>query len=152
MENNKYKISVIMPIYNVEKYLEEAIKSVINQSIGFEDNIQLILVNDGSTDKSEDICIKYQKEYSDNIIYIKQENCGASSARNAGIEYIQGKYVNFLDPDDKWNYDAFDIAYDFFESHQDEIDVVAGRIKFFEGGEGYHKLDYKFDEDRIHIL
>ena len=65
MENNKYryKFSVVIPIYNVENYLEETIKSVLNQSIGFDENIQLILVNDGSTDKSEDICLHYKEEY-----------------------------------------------------------------------------------------
>ena len=55
----KYKFSVIIPIYNLEKYLEEAIKSILKQSIGFKENIQLILVNDGSTDNSETICLKY---------------------------------------------------------------------------------------------
>ena len=58
--NNKFKISVIVPIYNVEKYLEECIESVIHQTIGFKENIQLILVNDGSPDNSEQICLKYK--------------------------------------------------------------------------------------------
>ena len=141
----KYKFSVIMPVYNVEKYLEEAIKSIINQSIGFEENIQLILVNDGSTDNSEKICIKYRDEYPENIVYIKQENKGVSSARNTGMMYIEGEYVNIFDSDDKWNYDAFDIAYDFFEEHKNEIAVVSCREKFFEGKQGYHPLDYKFE-------
>lgn len=149
MENKQYKFSVIMPIYNVEKYLEDAIKSVINQSIGFEENIQIILINDGSTDNSEKICLKYAQDYPDNIIYIKQKNEGVSSARNKGIEYIKGEYVNFLDPDDIWNFDVFDLVYDFFEKYQQEIDVVACRMKFFEAEEGYHKLDYKFQEDKI---
>ena len=76
----KYKISIVMPFYNSESYIEEAIESVINQTIGFE-NIQLILVNDGSNDNSEKICLKYKNIYN-NIIYIKQENGGVSSARN----------------------------------------------------------------------
>ena len=145
----KYKFSVIMPIYNVEKYIEDAIKSIINQSIGFEDNIQLILVNDGSTDKSENICIKYKNLYPENITYIKQKNQGVASARNSGIQYIQGKYTNFLDPDDKWNYDVFDIVYDFFEQHQNEINLVACRMKCFENQTGYHTLDYKFESNQI---
>ena len=68
----KYKFSVIIPIYNVEDYIEETILSVINQSIGFKENIQLILVNDGSPDDSEKICLKYKEMYPNNIIYIKQ--------------------------------------------------------------------------------
>ena len=65
-----YKFSIIVPIYNVGKYLEETIMSVVNQTIGFE-NIQLILINDGSIDNSEEICLKYQKIYPENIIYYK---------------------------------------------------------------------------------
>ena len=145
----KYKFSVIMPIYNVEAYLEEAIKSIINQSIGFEENIQLILVNDGSPDKSEFICNYYKEQYPENIIYIKQENQGVSSARNKGLQYAEGKYINFIDSDDKWDYYAFDTVYDFFEENKNEIDVVACRQKFFEASEDYHKLDYKFDENKI---
>ena len=68
MDNYKYKISVVMPIYNVEKYLEESILSVINQTIGF-DNIQLILVNDGSPDNCEEICLKYREKYPNYIVY-----------------------------------------------------------------------------------
>lgn len=147
--DNKYKFAVIIPIYNVELYLEDSIKSIINQSIGFEDNIQLILVNDGSTDKSEEICLKYKEMYPENIVYIKQENQGASCARNKGLEIANAKYINFLDADDKWSYDAFDIVFDFFEENEKEIDVVACRQRLFEGKEEYHQLDYKFEETQI---
>ena len=149
MEEKKYIFSVVIPIYNVESYLKETIDSVINQTIGFEDNIQLILVNDGSTDSSEEICLQYREKYPNNIIYIKQENSGVSSARNKGLEYAEGKYINFLDSDDIWCYDVFQKVYDFFEENQEQIDVVACRQKFFEGKEGYHKLDYKFEETQI---
>ena len=103
----KYKISVIVPIYNVENYLSETIESVIHQTIGFKKNIQLILVNDGSPDDSETICLKYKNKYPDNILYIKQKNSGVSAARNHALDYIEGEYVNFLDSDDKWDRDAF---------------------------------------------
>ena len=62
MKKKEYKISVIIPVYNVEKYLEETIESVVNQTIGF-DNIQMILVNDGSPDNSEEICLKYKENH-----------------------------------------------------------------------------------------
>lgn len=149
MEKAKYKFSVIIPIYNVEEYIEDAIKSVINQSIGFDENIQLILVNDGSEDKSEKICMFYKQQYPENILYIKQKNKGVSEARNNGLKYAKGKYINFLDADDKWGYNVFDMAYDFFEEHQNEIDIVACRQKFFEAENGYHKLDYKFSETQV---
>lgn len=150
MKEYRYKFSVIIPVYNVEDYLEETIDSVLVQSIGFEENIQLILVNDGSPDNSGEICEKYQRLYPNNVKYIVKENGGVSSARNVGIEHIEGKYVNFLDSDDKWGTNVFETVYNFFEKNYDEIDVVCGRIKFFEATNKWHALDYKFAKgDRI---
>lgn len=143
----KYKFSVIIPIYNVENYLSEAIESVINQTIGFKDNIQLILINDGSTDNSEKICMEYKQKYPDNIIYKIQENAGVSSARNTGMQYIEGEYVNFLDGDDKWNLDAFEKVWDFFKNNS--VKIVACRRKYFEAREDFPKLDYVFEKDRV---
>ena len=145
----KFKFSIVVPIYNVEKYLVETMESVISQTIGFEENIQLILVNDGSTDNSEEICLKYKEKYPENIVYVKQENGGVSSARNKGIEYIEGKYVNFLDGDDKWSLNALEIIYEFFEKNSDAIDFVVARKQFFEAKEGFHFLDYKFEKTKI---
>ena len=139
--------SVIMPIYNTGRYLDEAILSLLNQSIGFK-NIQLILVNDGSLDQTEKISLKYQKIYPNNIIYIKIEHGGVSKARNIGIDYATGSYITFLDPDDKWESKAFSYILLFFKQHED-IDFVAARLKFFELIEGYHPLDYKFYKTRI---
>ena len=96
MEKKSFLISVVIPIYNISLYLEEAINSVINQTIGF-NNIELILVNDGSTDNSEKICLKYLKKYPDNVKYIKQNNAGVSNARNNGMKIATGKYINFFD-------------------------------------------------------
>ncbi len=138
----QFIISVVIPVYNVERYLAETLDSVIGQSLGFEKNIQIILVNDGSPDNSEEICLKYQNRFPDNIVYVKKENGGVSSARNEGIEYIKGKYVNFLDSDDCWENDAFEQAVKFFDENYDEVDVVGCRKKFFDAMTGYHKLDY----------
>lgn len=85
-----YKFSVVMAIYNSQDYLGNSIGSVINQSIGFEENIQLILVNDGSIDDSEEICLSYQEKYPNNILVLSQENAGQASARNNGLQYIEG--------------------------------------------------------------
>lgn len=142
----KYKISVVIPIYNMEKYIEETVYSVLNQTLG-RDNIQIILVNDGSTDNSDLICKKMQEEY-ENILYLSKKNSGVSNTRNYAIKYIEGKYVNFLDADDKWDYDALEKGYNMLEENQD-IDFVSFRIKFFEGKTGFHHLDYKFDGDYI---
>jgi len=143
----EYKISIIIPFYNSEAYLEDVINSIVNQTIGFE-NIQLILVNDGSKDNSEEICLKYKNVYN-NILYIKQENQGVSAARNTGLKYIKGKYVNFIDSDDKWEKDALRNMYNFMEKNYSEIDFISARIKCFEASEDYHFLDYKFEKTRV---
>ena len=139
--------SVIMPIYNTGRYLDESIFSLLNQTIGFK-NIQLILVNDGCIDKTEEISLKYQNSYPKNIIYIKIEHGGLNRARNIGLEYATGKYINFLDPDDKWDSMAFYYILQFFHQNNN-IGLVAGRIKFFELIENYDLLDYKFYQTRI---
>ena len=129
---NAPAVSVIMPVYNLEEYLKEAVDSVIYQTIGFEENIEIIFVNDGSTDSSESICKEYEAAYPDNIYYIKQSNKGVSAARNRGLLEARGKYVNFFDGDDKWESRAFEVAVSFFETNYDEIDVVSCRQRFFE--------------------
>ena len=147
---DKFRFSVITPVYNVAAYLPDAVRSVTGQDIGFEDNIQIILVNDGSTDDSDSVCRAFAEEYPDNIVYIAKENGGVSSARNEGMKYAEGKYVNFLDGDDIWEKNVFGLVWDFFEKHEDEIDMVAGRQRYFEGKSGYTSLDYKFDGgDRV---
>ena len=130
MEEYKYLFSIIIPIYNRELYLEECIDTVINQTIGFE-NIQLILIDDGSVDNSEAICLSYKNKYPDNIVYEKKENGGVSSARNAGYKYIEGKYVTFLDSDDKFVLDVFDKVYKYFEDNYSKINVVIINIIYF---------------------
>lgn len=141
----KYKFSVVIPVYNVEEYLRETLESVICQDIGFKENIQVILVNDGSTDKSGSICEEYRKQYPENIIYMEQENRGVSAARNHGAEQVQGKYVNFLDSDDIWTANSFRAVYEFFEKRYDKIDLVSCPQKFFEAREDYHWLWFKYE-------
>ena len=145
-----YKFSVVMPIYNTEPYLAESVGSIINQTIGFEDNIQLILVNDGSPGNADELCTAYKAQYPENVIYVNQENTGVSHARNNGLFYAAGKYVNFFDSDDIWEADVFQIAYDFLEAHQDEIDAACCIQKYFESVTGFHGLSKKFDDgDRV---
>lgn len=141
-----FKISVVMSVFNVENYIREAIDSVLEQDIGFEKNIQLILVNDGSKDNSGKICDEYCKKYPNNIIVIHKENGGLSSARNAGKQMATGKYVNFFDPDDILDLNAFSTAYDFFEEHYNETDVVCIPIIHFEAINGPYWQNYKFDK------
>lgn len=89
-------ISVIVPVYNVESYVEECIESIQNQTYM---NLEIILVNDGSTDASGDICDQYAA-YDERIQVIHKENAGVSAARNTGIESANGDYIGFVDSDD----------------------------------------------------
>ena len=141
--------SVVMACYNAENHLDETINSLLGQSFSFGSNIQLILVDDGSTDKTAEICLKYQNQYPDNIIYLHQENKGQGAARNFGLKYVKGKYINFLDSDDKFSGNTFYSVYEFFEKHYDEIDFVSVPIFFFDKAVGQHPLNYKFEEDKI---
>ena len=142
-----FVFSVIIAVYNTGRYLDDSIGSLLNQTVGL-DKIQIILVDDGSTDNSEEICLKYQKEYSNNIIYKKIEHGGVSRARNVGLDYARGEFINFLDADDKWDSQALEYVLSFFENNTN-VDIVAGRLLFFEAINTYHPLDYKFYETRV---
>ncbi len=141
--------SVVMACYNAGKYLDETINSLIGQNFSFESNIQLILVDDGSEDNTQEVCQKYEKLYPENITYVYQENQGQGAARNLGLKYVRGKYVNFLDSDDKFSGNAFYSVYEFFENHYNEVDIVAVPMLFFDKATGEHPLNYKFEEDKV---
>ena len=114
------KISIIMPVYGVEDYVGKSIESIQAQT---HQNWELWAVDDGSPDRSGEICDEYAAKYPDNIFVIHKENGGVSSARNEGLKLVQGKYVNFMDSDDKWATDALLKVWDFFEAHYDELQV-----------------------------
>lgn len=143
---NKYKFSIIVPVYNAEAFLEECIESVINQSIGFKENVQLILVNDGSKDNSGKMCEKYFQRFPENIIYIDKENGGVASARNIGMEKIEGEYTAFLDSDDYYSQTMLENVYRFFKQKEDVFDVCVCRMEHvgdFYGKE--HALNWRFE-------
>ena len=100
MKHSDYLFSVVMAVYNVEKYISEAVGSVIDQTIGFQRNIQIIFVDDGSTDNCGIICDRYKEKYPDNIVVIHKKNEGQAKARLEGLKYARGKYINFFDPYD----------------------------------------------------
>ena len=112
--NYLFKFSIVTAVYNVAPYLSEAIDSILSQDIGFLESVELILVNDGSTDASGAICDEYQHKYPENIVVIHKPNGGVASARNAGIAVARGRYVNFMDSDDKLTPDTLSSVYDFF--------------------------------------
>lgn len=145
MGKYKFKFSVVMPVYGVEAFLSEAVGSVIHQSIGFS-NIQLIMVDDGSRDRSGEICDSYADKYPKNIKVVHKNNGGPSSARNTGIKYIEGKYVGFLDPDDTWDKNVLEKVWAFMEAHNHEVRVCCIPMFFFGNNTGAHPLNNKFKE------
>lgn len=149
MRRTNFIFSIVMPIYNVEEYVREAIDSIIDQTIGFKENVQLILINDGSPDNSEEICLEYASKYPDNIIYRKKVNEGVSVARNTGMDLAMGKYINFLDPDDTLDSNVLEKVEQFFNEYENEVDLVAIPIVFFEGKSGNHMLNFKFSQTRV---
>lgn len=133
----KPKVSIIVPIYKAEQYLETCIESLVNQTL---ENIEIILVNDGSPDSSGDICNKYKDMYS-NIKAIHLKNGGVSRARNYGIVLAEGEYIGFVDSDDYVDLDMYKILYDI--AIHNESDIVMCGIKIDNGDKHYNiKMNY----------
>lgn len=114
----KTKVSVVVPIYNAEKFLKEAIDSLINQTLA---EIEIILVDDGSPDNCGRIIDEYANKHS-NIIAVHQENGGLSNARNAGMAKATGEYIGFLDPDDFAEPEMFEKMY--YSAKENDSDLV----------------------------
>src|SRR5690554_5199082 len=108
------KFSIVTPVYNAEKYLKNAIESIINQEFL---DWELILINDGSKDNSEIICKEYQKSDS-RIKYIYQENQGPLEARINGINYSVGDYIMFMDADDFYEKSALNVIHNNLVNHK----------------------------------
>lgn len=123
---NNYDISIIVPVYNVELYLEKCLDSLINQTYDL-NKIEIIAINDGSTDNSLSILLKYKEKY-DNIIVLNEENSGLSKTRNKGMKIARGKYILFLDSDDTLTPNSVKDIVEFFDAHYDEVDLVSYKI------------------------
>ena len=148
MSDINFIFSIVIAVYNTEKYLVESIESIINQSFDFK-NTQIVLVDDGSTDNSTDICLFYKNKYPDNIYYLHQENAGQATARNKGIEIASGKYINFLDSDDKLDLNALEDVYNLFNEFDDIIDVVTIPRYNFDAVNGPMFLSNRYSPTRI---
>lgn len=98
LKPNTIDISIVIPIYNSERFLEKCLYSIINQKTKY--NYEIICINDGSKDKSIDILASFQSQYTHKLFVISQENKGISAARNRGIEAAKGEYIGFIDNDD----------------------------------------------------
>ncbi len=136
---NQPLISVIVPVYKVEAYLEECVNSIRCQTYR---NLEIILVDDGSPDKSGEMCDALAKE-DPRIRVIHKENGGLSSARNAGLDVANGEYVSFVDSDDWISLDMYQRLMDLMQQHHAQI--VAGGLQFSTGE--HFNLDYPAKSD-----
>ena len=130
------KYSFIVPVYNTEKYLKKCLDSLVNQTYK---DFEIIVVNDGSTDKSSNIISKYQKKYK-NIIVIDKENEGLSMARNRGVQKSSGKYIIFVDSDDYVSNKLLEEV----DKKIDDSDIL--RFQIATEDEGYTKINEYHEE------
>jgi len=121
------KISVVIPVYNGGRFVADAVESVLEQTY---DNYEIIVVNDGSTDDTEEIL----KPYMDRIVYIKTANSGVSSARNTGIMNARGAYVAFLDQDDVFHPERLKVTVEYLDAHPEAAMVYTSAQRMFMDG------------------
>lgn len=113
------KVSIIVPFYNVENYIEKCLQSLVNQTL---EDIEILLVNDGSQDSSKTIAKQFVEKYPNKIIYLEKENGGLSDARNYAIPYAKGEYIAFLDSDDYVETNMYEEMY--HKAKQEDLDYV----------------------------
>ena len=139
------RVSIIVPVYNVEKYLPKCLDSLVNQTLR---DIEIIIVNDGTKDNSQKIIDKYAKKYK-NIKAYKKENGGLSSARNYGLKYAQGEYIGFVDSDDYIAQTMYEKMYNKASSEKLDI-VVCDTIEIYEeGNQKYLKSNLNYSTDNV---
>ena len=119
MSQEKALISIIIPVYKVEKYLEKCIQSVINQTY---ENLQIIVVDDGSPDNCGKICDEYAKK-DHRIEVIHKSNGGLSDARNKGLEIAKGEYIGFVDSDDYIEADMYEVLYNLLKQYNADVSI-----------------------------
>lgn len=137
------KVSVIIPVYNVEPYLDETMQSLIGQTLK---EIEIIAVNDGSTDKSAAILEKYSKQDS-RISYYNQENQGQSAARNQALRHAEGKYIYFMDADDVLDLEALKTCYEYAEKNRADFAFFDGDMLLEENAS-----ELTWNYKRTHLL
>ena len=147
------KYTVVSACYNVSLYLDDFFRSMVKQTIGFRDNIYLIMVDDGSTDDTPEIIKKWADKYPNNITYIHKENGGQATARNLGLKFVKTPWVTFTDPDDFLNDIYFENIDNFLKSskERDNISIISTNIIFFYEKDNVYKdnhpLAFKFMEN-----
>jgi len=136
---NRIKVSVIVPVYNVYEYLDNCLNTLVNQTLK---EIEIIVVNDGSTDDSQDIIDKYAKKYPDKINSYIKENGGLSSARNYGVLKAKGEFIGFVDSDDYVDLNMYEVMYNKAKKTNSDI-VVCAITKVYKN---YNTIEYLKEE------
>jgi len=140
----QYKVSCIIPIYNNEEYIKEAIESITSQQLDFYQHIQIVLVNDGSSDAVHSTCQAIAERHEYNVVYVRQEKRGVSAARNTGLRYAMGDYVFFMDADDTLDTSILQLGVQYLEGNDNaNIDFIAFPLKMF-GSENAPAPDLEF--------
>lgn len=130
------KVSIIVPVYNVESYLEKCLNSLVNQTL---DSIEIIVVNDGSQDQSQQIIDVFAQNFPEKIKAFSKENGGLSDARNFGLDCCIGEYIGFVDSDDYVAHEMFDEMYQLSQKHDADM-VICNLQKVDECGNVTQKL------------
>lgn len=138
---DEIKVSIIVPVYNVEKYLSKCIDSIINQTYK---NIEIILVDDGSNDLSGEICDSYQKQ-DDRIKVVHKQNGGLSSARNVGLDLMKGEFVGFIDSDDFIHPQMIEILLKLACSY--DLDMAVGATRDIRERDNVTYLSYNVEQE-----
>ena len=142
MSDFPFRATILIPVYNVEKYLDGCISSLKEQTEPFE-NMEILLINDGSRDGSADICRRLADE-NENVCFYSKENEGLSKTRNFGLRRARGKYIFFLDSDDTLAPDTVKSVVDYFDTVYDEVDMVTYRItQYFKNAPPVYHFRYR---------
>lgn len=154
-ENGHYKYTIVSAVFGVEKYLDNYFNSIVNQTLSFEKNIQLIMVDDGSLDNSKSIILEWCARYPNNIHYLHKINGGQASARNFGMKHASGDWITFIDPDDTLDINYF-LNVDKFASEKpyDEVALISCNCIFNIEGKGLsnkHPLRHRFNDGNRYI-
>lgn len=149
-----FKLSIIVPVYNVEKYLRQCLDSILQQSM---QDFEIIIVDDGATDSSGDICDKYA-ERDNRIKVIHQRNGGLSAARNTGLKYARGKYIAFVDSDDYIAPNMYEVMIDKLEQCDADMvkcgyyEFVDDRITYTRKFESAGLFDRDYDKEKLLVI
>lgn len=139
MDNTNPLISLVLPVYNVEKYLDRCMESVVKQTYK---NLEIILVDDGATDHSSDLCDKWKLK-DNRVIVIHKENGGLSDARNVGTRHATGKYISYIDSDDTVEPDYVEYLYYLIQKFKTPMSLCTLNVVFEEGNRIKHTGDHK---------